>query len=254
MNTPVVELRDVTLFFGSLQLLRGVSFKVEPHERFVLMGQSGAGKTTLLRLILGLLEPTSGSVLIDGRDICSLGHEQLREIRTHIGMVFEEGALLSSSTVRENLELPLEEVTDKSEPERRRIADEMLRRVGLEGEAERMPHELSGGMRKRVGLARALVTDPRLVLFDEPTAGLDPITSAVIEKLIIGLTARTNLTSIITTPVVRTAFRLATRMAMLHAGRIIESGTPDQFRESENPIVMRFLAAGAGDSFDRRAA
>ncbi len=241
MSSPVVELRDVTLRLGAKVVLDHVSLAVAPQERLVIIGQSGAGKTTILRLILGLLAPTSGSVLIQGRDISSLPENELQDLRTHIGMVFEEAALLSSMNVQDNLAFPLQELSAKTENEIRRIVDEKLKLIGLAGEGETMPSELSGGMRKRVGLARALVTDPQLILFDEPTAGLDPITSAVIEKLVINLTERTKVTAIITTPVTRTALRLATRIVMLHGGRIIADATPEVFRQSQDPIVQRFL-------------
>ena len=156
--------------------------------------------------------------------------------------------------MRQNLALPLEELTNKSAAEIRRIVDEKLELVGLAGEGETMPFELSGGMRKRAGLARALVTDPKFILFDEPTAGLDPITSAVIEKLIINLTERTKVTSIITTPVTRTALRLGTRIAMLHEGRIVADAAPEAFRTSSNPIVQRFMSVASAPPILPRAA
>ncbi len=238
----IVELRDVSLAFGATPVLNHISLAVQPQERLVIIGQSGAGKTTILKLILGLLTPTSGSVLVNARDISLLSVSELQHVRTGMGMVFEEAALLSSNTVRENLSLPLEELTAKSQREIRDIVDETLEMVGLAGEGETMPSELSGGMRKRVGLARALVTNPQVMLFDEPTAGLDPVTSAVIEKLIINLTERTKVTAIITTPVVRTAWRLATRIAMLHRGQIAEQGTPEQVRNSTNGAVVQYLS------------
>ena len=247
--SPIAELRDVSLRFGAKQVLDHISLSVAPEERLVIIGQSGAGKTTILRLLLGLIAPTTGLVLLDGRDISHLREDELRQIRSSIGMVFEDAALFSSSTVRQNLALPLQELTNKSEEEIDRIVEEKLALVGLTGEGQRIPSELSGGMRKRVGVARALVTEPRLTLFDEPTAGLDPVTSAVIEKLIISLTQRTKVTSIITTPVVRTAFRLATRIAMLDQGKIVASGTAEDFKSSTNPVVARFIAASARSLF-----
>lgn len=245
MNAPRVELRDVHLRLGANVVLDGVSFSVHPEERLVLIGQTGAGKTTILRLVLGLIAPTSGSVLVNGRDLSAVDTHELQELRRSIGMVFEESALLSSLTVYENLALPLRELTPKTEGEIRRIVHEKLELVGLAGEEKTMPAELSGGMRKRVGLARALVTDPRFILFDEPTAGLDPITSAVIERLVIDLTERAKVTSIIATPVVRTALRVATRIAMLAHGTIVECGTPAEFTKSNNPAVSRFIAASS---------
>lgn len=242
---PIVELRDVRLRFGRSRVLDEVSFAVEPQERFVIIGQSGAGKTSILRLILGLFAPTSGLVLVGGRDIASLTDQQLADARSRMGMVFEEGGVLSSLTVRENLALPLEELSRKTSGEIRRIVDEKLALVGLAGEGNTLPWELSGGMRKRVGIARALVTEPALLLLDEPTAGLDPVTSAVIEKLVIDLTNRTKVTALITTPVMRTAFRIGTRIAMLHGGRIVEQGTPEQMRHPHTSILAQFLSVQA---------
>lgn len=199
------------------------------------------GKTTILRLLLGILAPTQGSVFFRQRDISKMSPGELQQIRTRIGMVYQDAALLSSSTVRENLALPLEELTNKSPAEIDKIVDEKLALVELAGEGATMPFELSGGMRKRVGLARALVMEPDLILFDEPTQGLDPVISAVIDELVINLTERTKATSIIVTHLMDNAFRVATRMAMLHHGRIIAEGTPAQMRESKNPMLVQFL-------------
>ena len=208
----------------------------------MIIGQSGAGKTTILRLILGVLQPTRGSVFFQGLEIPRLSARELQQIRTRIGMVYQDAALLSSSTVRDNLALPLQELTDKSSREIDRIVDEKLELVEMAGTGDLMPHELSGGMRKRVGLARALVMEPELILFDEPTQGLDPVVSALIDELIINLTKRSKVTSVIVTHLMDSAFRVATRMAMLHHGKIIEEGTPAHMKESKNPILVQFLS------------
>jgi phospholipid/cholesterol/gamma-HCH transport system ATP-binding protein len=238
----VVELRDVSLNFGEKHILDQVSLAVDRQERLVIIGQSGMGKTTILRLILGVIQPTGGAVLFNGQDLAQLSYTELQQIRTRIGMVYQDAALLSSVNVRENLALPLEELTKKSDGEINRIVDEKLDLVEMGGEGKTMPFELSGGMRKRVGLARALVMEPEVILFDEPTQGLDPVVSAVIDELVIDLTARSQVTSIIVTHLMDSAFRVATRMAMLHRGRIVAEGTPEQMRESRNPFVVQFLS------------
>lgn len=238
---PIAELRDVRLQFEGKVVLDGVSLAAHPQERLVIIGQSGMGKTTILRLILGILTPTQGAVFFKQRDIAKMRPHELQQMRTRIGMVYQDAALLSSSTVRENLALPLQELTNRSPAEIDWIVDEKLALVELTGEGEAMPFELSGGMRKRVGLARALVMEPELILFDEPTQGLDPVISAVIDELIINLTERTKVTSIIVTHLMDSAFRIATRMAMLHRGRIIAEGTPAQLKGSKNPTLVQFL-------------
>lgn len=251
--SAVVELRDVRLAFGEKTVLDAVSLAVEPQERFVIIGQSGSGKTTILRLILGILSPTSGSVFFKQRDVSAISNDELRQARTHIGMVYQDAALLSSSSVRENLTLPLRELTDKTPAEIDRIVDEKLDLVEMNGEGDTMPFELSGGMRKRVGLARALVMEPELILFDEPTAGLDPVISAVIDELIINLTQRSKVTSIIVTHLMDSAFRVATRMAMLHEGKIIEVGTPAQMKQSKNPVLVQFLSGSTNGPMLKRS-
>ena len=239
---PVVELRDIQLQFEDKEVLQGVSLEVEPLERVVVMGQSGSGKSTILRLILGILQPTSGSVFFKQFDISRLPRRKLQQIRTQMGMVYQYSALLSSRNVRDNVALPLEELTKKSRDEIDRIVDEKLEMVGMVETKYQMPSELSGGMRKRVSLARALVMDPELILFDEPSAGLDPVISSVIDELIISLTETSKVTSIIVTHEMDSAFRVATKMAMLYQGKIIEAGAPEQFRQSQNPVVAQFLS------------
>ena len=186
----VVELRDVIMRFGGKQVLDHVSLAVAPQERLVIIGQSGAGKTTILRLILGILKPDTGSVFFKQGEVSRMSDHQLEQVRMRIGMVYQDAALLSSLTVRENLALPLQELTEKTPDEIDKLIDEKLEMVELTGEDKLMPFELSGGMRKRVGLARALMMEPELILFDEPTQGLDPVIGALIDKLIIDLTER----------------------------------------------------------------
>jgi phospholipid/cholesterol/gamma-HCH transport system ATP-binding protein len=245
MSAPpshVVELRDVKMQFEDKKVLDGVSLEVEPLDRLVIMGQSGSGKSTILRLILGILYPTSGSVFFKQFEITRLRRRKLQQIRRQIGMVYQYSALLSSRNVRDNVALPLEELTDKPREEIDGIVDAKLELVGMIESKEAMPSELSGGMKKRVSLARALTLDPELILFDEPTAGLDPVIRSVIDELIISLTEKSKVTSIIVTHEMESAFRIGTRMAMLYQGKIIEHGEPEQFRQSTNPVVAQFLS------------
>ena len=245
MSAPepsVVELRDVRLSFEEKEVLAGVSLSVEPQDRLVIMGQSGSGKSTILRLILGILQPDAGSIFFKQFEVTRLNRRKLQQIRRDIGMVYQYSALLSSRTVRENVALPLEELTTKSRDEIDKIVDQKLEMVGMLETKDQLPSELSGGMRKRVSVARALVMEPELILFDEPSAGLDPVISSVIDELIIDLTERSKVTSIIVTHEMDSAFRIGTRMAMLYQGQIIEDGSPDQFKQSTNPVVAQFLS------------
>ena len=237
----IVTLQNIDLRFGDKRVLDNISLEVEPQERLVIIGQSGAGKTTILRLILGILKPDAGRVFFKQSEISRMSDHQLENVRRRIGMVYQDAALLSSLTVRDNLALPLEELTAKTPAEINKAVDEKLEMVGLRGEDKLMPFELSGGMRKRVGLARALMMEPELILFDEPTQGLDPVIGALIDELIIDLTARTKTTSIIVTHLMDSAFHVATRLAMLHRGQIIEQGPTAEFRRSNNPAVVQFL-------------
>jgi phospholipid/cholesterol/gamma-HCH transport system ATP-binding protein len=238
----VVELRNVGMRFNNKQVLDDVCLVVAPQERLVIIGQSGAGKTTILRLILGILKPNKGSVFFNQHEVSRMNDHELEQVRVRMGMVYQDSALLSSLTVRENLALPLQELTDKTPGEIDKLVDEKLEMVELTGEDKSMPFELSGGMRKRVGLARALMMEPELILFDEPTQGLDPVIGALIDELIIDLTKRTKTTSIIVTHLMDSAFHVATSMAMLHRGQIIEQGTPEHMRQSKNAVVVQFLS------------
>ncbi len=241
-NSHVVELRDVTKQFEEKKVLDDMSLDVNSCDRLVVMGQSGSGKSTILRLILGILQPDAGSVFFKQFEVTRLRRRKLQQVRQNIGMVYQYSALLSSRNVRENVALPLEELTDKSRKEIDEIVDHKLELVGMLEAREQMPSELSGGMRKRVSLARALVLEPELILFDEPSAGLDPVITAVIDELIISLTEKSKVTSIIVTHDMGSAFRIGTRMAMLYQGKIIEDAEPEKFKQSQNPVVAQFLS------------
>jgi phospholipid/cholesterol/gamma-HCH transport system ATP-binding protein len=237
----LIHLDEIQLKFGEKTILDGINLKIFPKDRLVILGQSGGGKSTMLRLILGILKPTAGTVWYRHLRIQRLSRSRLNLLRSRIGMVYQYSALISSMTVRENLSLPVEELGRKPKKQIEEMIEENLSIVGMSGTEDKMPSELSGGMRKRVSLARALMMEPELILFDEPSAGLDPIISSVIDELIISLSEKTHATSIIVTHEMESAFRIATRMAMLYQGKIISDDLPENFRNSKNPVVHQFV-------------
>ncbi|MFZ4775409.1 MAG: ABC transporter ATP-binding protein [Terrimicrobiaceae bacterium] len=241
----VVEMRGIKLQFGDKVVLESVDVSLQAQEVLVIMGLSGCGKSTLLSILMGLLKPDAGSALFLGEDVVKLSRPKLNEARTHIGMVYQNAALISSLDVHDNIGLPLRELTDKSSKEIDEIIDQKPELVGLTDVMDKLPSELSGGMQKRVGLARALVMDPELVLFDEPSAGLDPVNSKLIDDLIVHLRDQEKVTSIVVTHEMESAFTVATRMAFLHEGKMILEGTPEAFRDSENPTIRDFLSPHA---------
>jgi phospholipid/cholesterol/gamma-HCH transport system ATP-binding protein len=239
-TNPIVEMKNLHLSFDKADVLSGVNLSVPPRARLVILGQSGSGKSTLLRLILGILKPTAGRVEFNRMNVGRMGRRRLNRMRQKIGMVYQYSALISSLNVRDNLALPLEELTRKSRAEIDEIVDEKLKLVGMADVRDKMPSELSGGMRKRIGLARGIIMDPQLILYDEPTAGLDPVISSVVDELMIELSEKIGATSIIVTHEMGSAFKVATHMAMLFQGKIIANDTTENFRNSEDPIVAQF--------------
>ncbi len=248
----LVEMRGVKLKFSDKVILDGVDISVREHEVLVILGMSGGGKSTILNLLMGLIKPDEGELIFKDEDLVKLTRSKLNTARSHMGMVYQTAALISSMTVRDNIGLPLQELSEKHEEEIDSIVDAKLELVGLKDVREKLPSELSGGMQKRVGLARALALEPELVLFDEPSAGLDPINSRLIDDLIIGLRETQKVTSIVVTHQMESAFFVATRMAFLHEGKIILEGEPEAFRQSDNPIVGKFLASYSEHKKDKK--
>lgn len=245
MAEPVIEVCDLVRKFGDRTVLNGVSFTVEKGDTMIIMGGSGCGKSTLLRHIIGSLKPTSGSIKIFGREISTMKPDELDAIRRRFGMNFQFGALLQSLTVGENVALPLVE-NSSVDPEIVDLVVKMkLELVGLTGFEHLKPAEISGGMRKRVGLARAVALDPELLFSDEPTSGLDPIMTAVIDELTLDLTRKLDMTAVVVTHDMTSAFRIGTKMIVLGAGKragtVIAHGTPDEIRNHPDPEVQQFI-------------
>jgi phospholipid/cholesterol/gamma-HCH transport system ATP-binding protein len=238
---PVVEVAGLSRKFGSRTVIDDLSFKIHRGETMVIMGGSGCGKSTLLRHIIGVMKPTAGSVKIFGDEITTMNDREIADVRRRFGMLFQSGALLASLTVGENVALPLLQHTDMSAEEVQEIVSQKLQTVGLTGFENLKPAEISGGMRKRVGLARALALDPELLFSDEPTSGLDPIMTAVVDRLTLELTEGSGMTAVVVTHDMTSAFRIATRMIMLGRGIIIAQGTPDEIRTSPDPEVQQFI-------------
>jgi phospholipid/cholesterol/gamma-HCH transport system ATP-binding protein len=240
----MIKLRELTKYFGSLRVLEGISLDIPDGQGLAVIGPSGCGKSTLLKLLIRLEEPTSGSIEIEGMDISRLSQEGLINLRKKIGMIFQSAALFDSMNVYENVAFGLRQHTDYDERRIGRTVKEKLSMVELEGTENLMPDELSGGMQKRVSIARALAFDPKIILYDEPTTGLDPITSVVIEDLMLKLSRELKVTSIIVTHVMQTVYRTANRIVMLDDGKFIETGTPDETKRSKDPIVSKFITGG----------
>jgi phospholipid/cholesterol/gamma-HCH transport system ATP-binding protein len=240
-SRPLVELRGVKKRFGATPVLEGVDLDIAKGETFVLLGGSGSGKTVLMKHLEGLIQPDEGTVVIDGHDLSTGDPAALEAVRHEVGVQFQAGALFDSMTVADNVAFPLREQLHLDEAEVQRRVQELLTLVGLEASSQRLPAELSGGMRKRVAFARAMATKPRLLLADEPTAGLDPMTTETVDDAIVAAQKALGITAFIITHDLPTAFRIADRVGLLHEGRIIEAAAPETFRASAHPAVKAFL-------------
>ena len=243
---PVIEVRDLVKSFSGRTVLDGISLQVESGETLVIMGGSGCGKSTLLRHMIGVHRPDRGLVKILGQDISTLDYEGLNALRKRFGVLFQLGALYNSMSVGDNVALPMREHTDLDEHIIKIMVKIKLELVGLREFEDLKPAEISGGMQKRVGLARAIALDPEILFYDEPTAGLDPIVGGVITQLIMDLSQKLGVTSVVVTHDMVSAFRCADRMIMLYEGKIAQTGTPDEIRNTANPIVEQFVS-GAPD-------
>jgi phospholipid/cholesterol/gamma-HCH transport system ATP-binding protein len=245
MDPQPVVVKGLHKSFGPQQVLKGIDLAVNKGEILAILGKSGTGKSVFLRLLIGLEKPDAGSISIRGEDTTHLSMDQMNEMRKKIGFLFQEGALYDSLTIAENVAFPLRRHTKLSDSERADKVRALLLSVGLDKDLEKMPSDISGGMRKRVGLARALALDPEILLFDEPTAGLDPVTAAEIGKLIQKLRQERNVTSIVVTHDMHAAHHFSDRLVMLKEGNILIAGTFEDLEKSKDPFVEQFLKDAA---------
>jgi len=236
-----IQLSNVCKSFGQQAVLDNLNLTVDANRITVIIGKSGGGKSVLLKHVIGLLKPDSGKIIIGDHEITALDDKQLNEVRKNFGMLFQEAALFDSMTVGENVAFPIREHTGLSKKEIKIIVKEKLHQVGLRDVTAKMPSELSGGMRKRVGLARAIALDPKIILFDEPTTGLDPIMCDAIDRLIVKTQQHTGATCLVISHDIDSTFKIAHKVAMLYDGSIIEYGPPEKIKCSENPIVKHFI-------------
>lgn len=241
MSNVVISIKNISMIYGKKKVLDNISLDIKKGETIALLGPSGTGKSTILRLIMGLQKPTSGEILILGKKISSLDEDGFNILRKDMGMVFQYSALFDFLNVAENVAFGLRQHTNKSDDEIRQMVKELLKTVDLAGHEKQMPNELSGGMKKRVSLARAIATSPSIVLYDEPTAGLDPIISGVISRLIVKIQSTLKATSVIVTHDIESTFCVADRIILLYDGKIIVDGTPEEIFACQEPMMKKFI-------------
>ncbi len=241
----MIEVKGLHKSFGANDVLRGVDLEIRTGETLVIIGRSGCGKSVLLKHLMGIMQPDEGTVVIDGVDIFSLTERELDQFRLKLGMLFQGAALFDSLTVRENVGFSLDEHTTLPAEVVREKVQEKLGLVGLAGIGDLMPAALSGGMKKRVGLARAICYDPKIILYDEPTTGLDPIMADGINDLIVEMHQKLRVTSVAVTHDMKSAYKMASRIAMLYEGKIIGTGTPEEIKNTANPIIRQFITGSA---------
>jgi phospholipid/cholesterol/gamma-HCH transport system ATP-binding protein len=240
-NTPPVKVESLSKSFGNQTVLKGISLEVAEGETLSVLGRSGTGKSVLLKLIIGLHKPDSGSIRVNGEEVTKLPLKELNEVRKKVGFLFQQAALYDSLTIEENIAFPLRRHSKMSDDERGKRVRELLASVGMDQDAHKLPAELSGGMQKRVGLARALALDPDILLFDEPTAGLDPITAAEIDDLILRLQKERQMTSVVVTHDIHSARTVSDRLALMRDGQVLIEGTYEELKKSRDPFVVQFL-------------
>ena len=245
MNDALIKIENLHKSFDEQQVLMGVDIEIKHGESIVIIGQSGCGKSVLIKHLIRLLDPDEGSVIFDGEDISNFDFRQLTQLRRRFGLLFQSAALFDSMSVQENVGLGLRESRQYTSRQIKEIVDEKLDVVGLAGAGNKQPSELSGGMRKRVGLARAIASSPEVLLYDEPTTGLDPITSDMINEMILNLRERLKVTSIAVTHDMKSAYKIADRIIMLYNGKVEFEGTPQEITSTDNPVVKQFITGSA---------
>jgi phospholipid/cholesterol/gamma-HCH transport system ATP-binding protein len=240
-NATPVKVKSLSKSFGQQKVLKGIDLEVAAGQTLSVLGRSGTGKSVLLKLIIGLEKPDSGSIFVHGEEVTKMPTKELNEVRKKVGFLFQQAALYDSMTVEENVAFPLRRHTHLSDSERKKRVRELLASVGMDHDTQKLPSEISGGMQKRVGLARALALDPEILLFDEPTAGLDPITASEIDDLIVKLQKERHITSVVVTHDIHGARTVSDRLALMRDGEILIQGTFDDLQKSRDPFVVQFL-------------